>query len=918
MKLTRARWEEIQTLFDQALQQPEDSRLVFIQEACGTDAQLLRDVMMLLQAESDAPTFLDRTLVPSVEAHTPALISQPLNTGDCLGVYRLCEEVGRGGMGGVYRAERQTGEFEQEVAIKLLGLPEDGRRETPLSLERFQHEQQTLASLNHPNIARLFDGGFAANRQPYIVMEYVRGTGINRYCDERKLGVEARLDLIMQVCTVLGFAHKNLVVHRDIKPSNILINREGQVKLLDFGIAKLLSDQPHMGLTRTGEAVMTPGFAAPEQIKNQLITVATDIYQLGLVLYELLCGHKAFSDQADSLYDLARIMSERPPRPPSEMIDASAPQASGLLKSLRGDLDAIVLKALRTEPEHRYGSMQEFAADIQAHLEGRLVSARQASFRYLLQNRVRRHWRALVVTFSFILVLLAYAVTVTIQSRHIQQALKKSLLEARKAQQVSEFMVDIFKQSDPNVTGLDQINAQQLLEKGQQDIQVKLQDAPEIRGHMLGVLGDIYYSQGVYAQSAELLRQSLAQQRKDPSTDPIQLADTLTKLAISLSTMNQYEEAQQLLEESLAIHDGVDLQVVSDQERVNHAETLNAYARLFQVRGDYDKAEQYFDRAMDLLRALPDGLNETAVALNGLGGIRHYQGRFEEALANMREVIRIQKHIHGERHTYYTMALNNLATMLTDLERFAEAADLSRKSLAIQQQMLGEGHPYLGNTLRALGILSHRQGDFDAAEDYLQQALAIKRKSHQKDNVTIAVILLWLGAVVQDKSEFAEADRYYRQMMEIFRELKVADRIMGRGLCQQASLALARGDWQGAEQGYAQALALLPESGLRTAIAQLGQARAFLAMHKQLPRAEALAESALAARQAKYAPGHSMLAEAQAVLGLIQAVRDPAIALPLLREADQVLRVRPLYTQRHSAQNLVAEIRHALDSLSNR
>ncbi|MDJ0808273.1 MAG: serine/threonine-protein kinase [Gammaproteobacteria bacterium] len=918
LKLIKARWEEIQVLLDEVLQQPENRRDAFIQEACGTDMQLRREIELLLEAERNAPTFLEYPLLNADEANTPVPSPQPLSTGDTLGVYRLCEEVGRGGMGVVYRAERQTGDFEQEVAIKLLELPSDNRKANPLNLDRFRHEQQTLASLNHPNIAQLFDGGFTESQQPYIVMEFIRGTDINRYCDARKLEVEARLGLIMQVCAVLSFAHKNLIVHRDIKPSNILINNEGQVKLLDFGIAKLLSNQPDLDLTRTGELVMTPGFAAPEQVKNQPITVTTDIYQLGLVFYELLSGQKAFSDQADSLYDLARVMCERSPTPPSEMVDASAPHASGLAKSLRGDLDAIVLKALRTEPELRYGSMQEFAADIQAHLDGRLVSARQASFRYLLQNRIRRHWRALAVSLSFILVLLVYAVTVTVQSQRIQQALEKSVLEAQKAQQVSDFMVDIFKLSDPNVSGLDKINAQQLLEKGQQDIQVKLQDAPEIRGHMLGVLGDIYYSQGVYEQSAELLQQSLVQQRTSVSTDSIQLANILTKLAISLSTMSQYEEARQLLAESLSIHNRVDRRAFSDKHRVNHAETLNAYANLHLVRGDYDVAESYFQRAIDRIQALPDGQNEMAVALNGLGSIRHYQGRFEEALSHMGEVIRIHRQIHGERHSYFTMSLNNLAAMLIDLERFEEAAELSRQSLAIQQQTLGEDHPYVGHTLRALGILSHRQGDFKSAKDYLQRALNNKRKNLRQENASIAMILQWLGAVVQDMGEFDEAGGHYQRMFEIFQELEVKDRVLGRGLCQLGSLALARGETNEAERRYEQALGLLPESGIRTAIAQLGLARVLLAKEDDLSRAQVLAEAALNTRQAKYAPGHSMLAEAQAVHGLIQVLHDPAAALPLLQEADRVLQANPLYTRRHSAYRLADEVRKALTRINNR
>ncbi|MEX2963887.1 tetratricopeptide repeat protein [Microbulbifer sp. TYP-18] len=914
MKLTKERWERIQTIFSRVLRQPEESRYSFLQQICEKGSQLYREIELLLDAERMAPTFLEKSMPVNDEVHC---VSPRLKTGDRLGAYRLCEEIGRGGMGVVYRAERQEGEFRQEVAVKLLRTPIGEGKAAPLGLKRFQLEQQTLASLNHPNIVQLFDGGVTENQQPYIIMEFVRGVNIHRYCSERALDLNARLSLIIKVAHVLGFAHRNLVVHRDIKPSNILIDGEGQVKLLDFGIAKLLSNELGKDLTQNGESVMTPGFAAPEQIKNERVTVGTDIYQLGLILYELITGHKAFSDQAESLYELSRVMCESCPTLPSVISKNGLHNDTYIAKKLRGDLDAIALKALRREPEHRYSSVRDFAEDIQAHLDGNLVSARQGAFHYRVQNYIYRHWRALAVSVSFVCILIGYAVTVTIQSRGIQQALEKSVFEAEKAQQVSNFLVNIFKHSDPNVYGLDKISAQQLLENGEEKIQIDLREVPGIRSHMLGILGSIYYSQGVYEKSAELLRKAVDQQRKMANLDSLRLADTMTKLAISLSTMNQYEESEKLLQESLTIYQEIDQQSVTNSTIVNQAETINAYANLFQKRGDYEKAKFYFKQAIHLAQEATRGQNEMAVALNGLGNIHHYQGRFEEATEHMRKVIKIQKLVHGEQHSSYTIALNNLATMLTDLERFEEATELSRQALSIQQKILGVDHPYIGETLRALGILSHRTGDFEAAVRYLQQALRVKRLKSQQDNIRIAVVLLWLGTALQDKGEFDAADQHYAKMLEIFQALKVTDKIMGRGLCQPASLALAKGDLETARQLYTQALDLMPETGVRTSIAQLGLARVLLAENKELFRAETLAKSALASRQAKYIFGHSMIAEAEAVLGLIQVEHSPASAITLLKSSDTVLNSHPLFLQRHGAHNLVQSVQQALERLNN-
>lgn len=933
IKMDKARWQQIQVILDDTLKQPEKERLAYIKRVCDEDHNLRHDIEELLAAEQDAPTFLEEPaalLVKTLFGHPEADVSlgQQDLEGKKIGAYLLREQLGQGGMGVVYRGERFQGEFEQEAAIKLVSVSEKGQRNNADRFERFQHEQQTLASLNHPNIARLYDGGLTDENQPYIVMEYVKGKDITRYCNEQKLDLKSRLQLIIQVAEVLAFAHVNLIVHRDIKPSNILINESGQVKLLDFGIAKLLSEDIPSELTKTGESILTPGFAAPEQIQKRNITIATDVYQLGLVMYELITGYKAFSDKAESLYELARVMCEKSPTVPSQMevqnarVDSSTPQA--WQNKLRGDLDAICMKALRLESEQRYRSMAEFADDIKAHLAGTLVQARQKNVRYLVSSYCQRNWKLLLAGSAFFVIVIAYAATVTLQSQQIQMALDKSMIETEKAQQVSNFMTDIFKSSDPNVSGLEKISAQQLLEKGQADIQQKLQNAPEIRAYMLEVLGDIYFSQGEYQQSAKLFEQALNQEQKTPTQNLTRLANTMTKLAISLGSMDQYQRSEQLLQDSLALYSqiGIAERESSGQQwqgstLIEYAETLNAYATVLRTKGQHVHAEQGFNQALSALQTLDYADNEMAVSYNGLAGVQHVQGQFDLAIDNMQKGLDVLEEVHGERHTYFTVALNNMVMMLTDLERFEQAQSLSKRSLKIQQSMLGDNHPNLTSTLRSLGILSHRQGNFTEAKTYLENALRIRRQSLNDDNVSIAVILLFLGAVEQDMGNVEQASEHYQKMLALFIKHSVSDRTLGRGLCQPASLALANGQWQEAKQLYSQALDLLPESGVRRAIAQLGFARASIHIDSDLTIAEQKARSALTTRRDKFPAEHSLVAEAEGILGLVLAHGDKASdAIPLLSSSEKVLKSHPLYALRKSHENLLSTVQQNLAQLS--
>ncbi len=404
-------WSQIEALFDAVLEQPPASRLAWLDRTCS-DPDIRREVLDLLEADRKAEGFLD---TPAGLFAADLIRSERLDQIPQLGSYTLVEEIGLGGMGAVYLAQRTDGQFERKVAIKML-RPEMA---TERLAQRLVTERQIQATLNHPNIARVIDGGVSDAGGPYIVMDYIDGKPIDTYCDEHNLGIDERLRLFLVVCDAVTYAHRQLVVHRDLKPSNILVTKRGTVKLLDFGIAKLL--QPEDGsrstiVTSTGQFMMTPEYASPEQVRGQPISVASDIYQLGLLLYKLLTGSMPHRFTNRSLTDIARVVCEEEAQRPSTLVTEAMgqpdkPSHTRLGKRLQGDLDAIVLKALRKEPDERYESVDRLSEDLRRHLSGLPIEAHSGSMVYRLRKFVRRNkWQ--VAASAFIAISLsAYAAT---------------------------------------------------------------------------------------------------------------------------------------------------------------------------------------------------------------------------------------------------------------------------------------------------------------------------------------------------------------------------------------------------------------------------------------------------------------------------------------------------------------------------
>ena len=694
--------------------------------------------------------------------------------GRRIGPYELVEELGHGGMGRVFLGRRADGEFDQQVAIKCLGVAFPARKAT----KRFLAERQILATLDHPNIARLLDGGVTEAGQPYFVMEVVEGQRIDTYCRNNQLSIPDRLRLLIDVCSAVQYAHQKLVVHRDLKPANIFVTEEGQVKLLDFGIAKLLDPEamrvetmPH---TRPGCLPMTPTYASPEQVRGTDITTASDVYQLGIVLYELLTGRRPYSVEDRAPSEVERIICEEVPEPPSaatasgDLSDADAPPAE-LHKTLRGDLDTIVMTALRKEPDRRYDSADQLADDLRRFLNGRPVSAHPNSWTYRARKFVRRHRGGVAAAVVIVLLLIGYGVTITWHSQRTQVALNRAQREARKSEQVTRFLVDLFERADPyqhsgSAVQLDDtLTARELLDQGAARVRRELSDQPEVQATMMYTLGRIYRQRGYHDEAASLLDDAIAVQREHlPPTHPDR-AKSLHERARLLRYEGQTERAARLYRKSLSI------------QRMNFG-------------------EKHPDIA--------DNIRELAI-------IAARDGRYAQADSLFREVLAMRTSLQGPHHPDVATALHTLGLLHVQKGELADAERLLRRSLTIRQRHADADHPLLAETLDRLGQVLVKQGALDAAEPRLREAQAIREKLFPEVHPSRAVTLNNMGRLLQKKGNYAAADSLHQTAQAIYQELYGTTNLdAANTLYERAQAHRAQSDYATAERLYERAAAM--------------------------------------------------------------------------------------------------------------
>jgi serine/threonine-protein kinase len=695
-------------------------------------------------------------------------------TGRRIGPYKVLRELHHGGMGTVYLAARADEQYQMRVAIKVIKAGTDNEE----VVQYFRRERQILASLDHPNIARLLDGGATDEGLPYFVMEYIQGQTIDEYCDRRELSVTERLKLFLDVCSAVQYAHRSLIVHRDIKPSNIVVTAEGVPKLLDFGIAKfmhpeLLGDET----LKVTVLAMTPEYSSPEQARGEPITTATDVYSLGVALYELLTGHHPYRGRSRSVVDTLRAVIETEPARPSTVVGLTEEAMAGarqvtltpeavsrtregtqerLSRRLQGDLDTILLMALRKEPHRRYPSVEAFAEDIARHLRGLPVSARKATTAYRAGKFLRRHTLGVVTSVVLVSLVLAFGISMAVQSGRLAR-------ERDKAERVSEFLVDLFKVSDPSEAKGKTVTARELLDSGAERItRGGLRAEPEVRAALLDTMGRVYDALGLYDKAEPLLRDALAIRRQALGEHP-DVAKSLNSLANVLYKKGDYAGAEALDRETLAMR-----RKLLGTEHPDVAKSLNNLATELYEKGDYAGAGALYREALAMKRKLLGNEHPlVARSLNNLANALRRQGDYAGAEALYREALAMMRKFLGNEHPHVAATLDNLAIVLYEKGDYAGAEALEREALGMSRKVLGNEHPQVAGTLNRLALVLSEKGDYAEAEALYNEALAMMRKLLGNEHPDVAESLTGLGTLLVKRGDPRPAEALLLEALHI-------------------------------------------------------------------------------------------------------------------------------------------------------
>jgi eukaryotic-like serine/threonine-protein kinase len=816
--------DQVTTIVAHARGLTTQDRGEYLRRACGADETLLSQVLLALADAVGEKAAQEQGIWDEVAAgeSSTGTLTESLE-GQRLGRYRITRKLGSGGMGDVYLAERADDEYQQLVAIKIVR----GGLFSPQIQSRLRMERQILATLQHPNIARLLDGGRAPDGTPYLVMEYIDGEPIDVYCDRRRLSVEERLQLVRTICSAVHYAHQNLIVHRDLKPNNILITPDGVPKLLDFGIAKLL-DSRHsahtLAVTHFEYRVLTPAHASPEQVRGDTITTASDIYVLGVLMYELLCGRRPFHLVGTSLTDMERIICEQDALAPSTMAtristespdtlaDIAARRAATparLVKQLRGDLDNIVGKAMRKDPERRYASAEQLAQDLEHHLTGQPVLATSDTWFYRTSKFVRRHAFSVAAAALATITLAAFSAITYIQAQRIAQERDVATAERTRAEQISSFLVELFELSDPSRSRGNQVTAREMLDIGARRIRLGLNEQPETRATLLGTIGRVYGSMGLYESSVELLEEALQSRIRIHGPRHQEVALAHANLGSALCDRGQLEACAEHLNAALTMQ-----KALLGKDAIEIAATLLAHARLAQLRGSLDVAERYFNDSLATYRHHNQERTSAAAAvMDELASLYTYRNDHDRAAMLYRAALDINRQALGTDHPHVGMHVQNLAFTLQQQGKLEEAAPLFAESLQILGKVLGEAHPITLDASANYGRFLHRRGDLARAEQVFARVVELDKKARGERHPFVGHDLVNLGMLRVDAGNPAQAQQDFRAALGIYAETLPADHpFVGSALSGLGRALLEQGHAKDAEQTLRQAAQIAAKS----------------------------------------------------------------------------------------------------------
>ena len=771
------RWRALSACLDEALDLTPHDRVPWLRALEARDAGMAAEMAAWL-AEHDRlheEQFLDGV------ALDPRLVTPPSLAGQVMGAYRLLEPLGEGGSGSVWLAERCDGRFEGRAAVKLLNLSLVGRS----GQERFRREGSILARLQHPRIAHLVDAGISQNGQPYLVLEYVDGQPIDQYADARALDVEARLQLFLDVLEGVTHAHANLIVHRDIKPANVLVSVDGSVKLLDFGIAKLVDTGGDSDAARSPEAAtltrelsraLTPEYAAPEQLVGAPVTTATDVYSLGVLLYVLLAGRHPAGRAVRSPHTLIRaIVDEEPPRVSEAIAEAAGDDElahthaahcgtspSRLRRQLRGDLDTIVAKALKKDVAQRYASISALADDVRRYLRHEPITARADTVSYRAARFLRRHIVGVALAVGTLLLM---GTMTALYTHRLANARDRAQRESAKAVKVSGMLMGVLSSADPyspSASG-NKPNARQLLDTGAEQVQRELAGEPELQAELLTMMGRTYRRLGSFDRAETLLRQAVAGAQAGFGPEHLRVAQALQDLGVVLGERGRYQDARHSLEGALAMRRR--LQPGGDAET---GVLLAELGRVYQDLRLDDRAEAVHREGLAIRRRLlGDRHRETAVSENNLASVLRLRGDLDAADALLRHSLGVSIETRGPRHPNAATTRHDLALIAHARGNHAGAEAELLTALEVQRETVGPRHPTVALTLNALGHVQAARGRHRQALATMRTAIDVAGASLGQTHQLVAIFTLNAGALHLALGERTDAEQLLREGLRL-------------------------------------------------------------------------------------------------------------------------------------------------------
>jgi serine/threonine-protein kinase len=777
-------WDRVKEIFNNAISLDENKREDYINVACGENEKLKLEVKSLINSYGVSGEFLDN---PEKDLNFSTQSEKDLYINKIIGAYKISSLIAEGGMGRVYLGIRSDNEFSQKAAIKLI----KHESQSNYLLQRFQNERQTLANLNHPFIANLLDGGTTDDGVPYFIMEYIDGKPLTDYCDENRLTIDERLLLFQKICSAVNYAHKNLVVHRDLKPSNILITKDGNPKLLDFGIAKILKDDSTTNIsdqTVTKVWNFTPDYASPEQIKGEKITTSTDIYSLGVVLYKLLTGYRPYNLKSYLPAEITRIVcdtnTEKPstivrstlkrelsakeeePPSPADIGKARGDTVEKISKKLSGDLDNIVLMAMRKDSDRRYSSVEQFSEDIRRHLEGLPIIARKNSVRYKSIKFFERHRAGVITAFIFLLIIIAGITGIVIQSNAASNERDRAILEAKKSERINTFLQDILAAPNPQVDGKD-VKVIDVLKNASKKINKELSDDPEIKAAALYTIGTTYMGLGLYNDAEKYLKNSLIISEKIFSANDPQIAKVMVQLGADYQNKSDYTKADSLYKKALRIY-----MLKGGKISSGEATALSDYGSSLHYQGKYDEAKKYQTKALDAYRKIY-GNNDPHVinSLNDLGTIAGDAGDWNSAAKYAKEVLDLSLKSNGKESVNYSLALSNYASTLEVQGKLDEAIKYQREAVEIKKKVQGENHPDAMFAQITLADELMKRGDNAEAAKLSKEAMESLDKSLPHINALTAYSrVVYANALIKLK-DFKKALPFINDALKIREKL---------------------------------------------------------------------------------------------------------------------------------------------------